>query len=98
MIDSVVQLLTEARAKIADPKNWIKGRFVVDDCYCSVGAVYMSAVGEDNRAFRMEAIKALRVAAGVESVIDFNDAETTSHADVLAMFDKAIANACPYNS
>lgn len=98
MTTSVVQILTDARAKLEDPKNWTKGRFFGQDGYCALGAVVLVTPSVQACALRSEVIRALRAAVGVESVIDFNDAETTSHADVLAMFDKAIANACPYNS
>jgi hypothetical protein len=90
-----VETLKAARAKIEKRDNWIKGTSFMRrglpgeliDCYCSSGAVVHSAVDGEACA---DAHEALAVAAGTHIVL-FNDREATTHSDVLAVFDKAIA-------
>ena len=102
------EALKAARALIADERNWIKGEYDREvegrTCYCADGALMFATdgvgvplEGEGNwfayeGARRALAAHAPRTAHGV---INFNDAPDTTHADVLAMFDKAIEATAP---
>jgi len=90
-------VLIKARAKIADPAKWGKGirgngRRSLDTC-CAAEAIEDCEVPAD---IRSAAFQAVRRGAGLNLAMDivrWNDAHTTKHADVLAAFDKAIADA-----
>jgi len=98
------EALVAARELIADERNWIKEDYnrVVDgrQCYCADGALLAA-----RRAPLLEedfldlpyslARRALSSASPIGTIIDYNDAPETTHADVLAMFDRAIAATAP---
>lgn len=96
----VSKVLIAARAVIADPKNWTKGSFAKDAnghkryaiapeavCWCALGAVMR--VGANDVLFGA-ACYWLDGAAGTW-MGGYNDAHT--HAEVLEVFDRAIASA-----
>jgi hypothetical protein len=89
-------LLRAAKALISDPANWTQiGVFVTDDgCMCAQGAL--------NRAFREGdlngdvsdqagdfLIATLRKLEGRYFVTAYNDASTTTHTDIMNLFDDA---------
>ena len=105
------EVLTSAKALIADPQNWCKGYHAVDSdnnrvsansenacAWCSMGAI--------QKSMRIDStINYLRVESAVFSTIEgvimeysgeydtimsFNDACETQHADVMQVFDAAI--------
>jgi hypothetical protein len=101
MSKSVVDYLKEARALIADPKHWITGTAARDSmgntvipsspyavCWCASGACFKVAK-DANLWIALE--NALSVAASGRRVDRVND--DSSHAEVLAWFDHAIARA-----
>lgn len=59
-------------------------------CWCPSGAINRAAGGHDAPG-RSDAERAFSRAAGVALPFRFNDLSTTTHADVLAAFDRAIA-------
>ena len=100
-----VEILEKARALISDKNRWAKGYFAKDKagrncstrsqdavCFCSLGALckvmdihFMDVTGKPaTEALRKE------VPAGTD-IAGFND--SGSHAEVLALFDRAIAAA-----
>lgn len=94
-------ILVKARELIADPAHWTKGEFGRDAhgngivpwlegrkpvCYCSLGAILTVGDSGDEAARVLE--KHMR-----DSITRFNDDPKTTHADVLAAFDRAIADA-----
>lgn len=103
---TTVEVLRLARALIADESKWIKGADALPSrnadpeeeclnpedsaavCWCAGGAICHVAVEYD---VAEEVCKTLASHVGVQWVYEFNDAESTTHADVLAAFDKAIA-------
>jgi hypothetical protein len=111
-----LELLKDARARIADPTRWTKGanarnaegREVVggDDratCWCAVGAVLQQPEPIADSALR-EALFALsahvpprprlhprRDLPPEQIIAEYND-ERASHADVLALYDRTIAD------
>lgn len=58
-------------------------------CWCASGAVYVSC--ERDYAADGEALNLLMAASPTGTIAEFNDSEETTHADVLAWFDRAIA-------
>ena len=100
---TVLQLLTEGRELISDPKRWTTGEFARDEheravfvydpkavCWCSVGAIHKvegpptPSSGENT----WPALRALHAATACRNIAKYND--THSHAEVLAIWDKAI--------
>ncbi len=97
---TTVQILKDARALIADEKNWTQDKWARDRngdavapespkavCFCSLGALRKASVDDDGFCYAREVLR--DVTKG--SIIDFND--THGHAEVLAIFDSAIARA-----
>ncbi len=87
--------LIAARGLIDTPEKWGKG----DGAFTSPPAPLLCAVGacaearrRANRPFFFELTRALieHVPEGM-SVFAYNDAPSTTHADVLALFDRAIS-------
>ena len=97
------EALKAAKAVIANPENWTQGwyykykngtsckRYEDAECFCSLGALRkVNDCYDDyylNGTLYLDlALETLNVKAG--SVFIFND--THSHAEVMALFDKAI--------
>lgn len=98
--DEVLNVLVKARAKIANEGDWCNsGPGDAEITFCAAVAIRVSAgfvVGggpqPEAHILWSEAQSALEaVLCGFRDVPDFNDAPTTTHADVLALFDRAIA-------
>mgnify|MGYP006346210075 CR=1 FL=1 len=96
---SVLDALIKARDHISDPAMWYKGGYSDDGrtgaedgfpC-CAMGALVW--VNPDVGIFCNDAYRPLRDALPAEwtSIPYFNDAPATTHADILALFDRAIA-------
>lgn len=103
----VVDVLKRAREKIAKPEHWIKDVLFRNEsgtecvssvnatCFCSLGALYSNfargSMLEDAIRESEDLLNTLAKEAGFYSIVTFNDSDKTTHADVLAIFDKAIA-------
>jgi hypothetical protein len=98
---TIAETLKAAKAKIESPENWIQQNYAQDSqgkgvspespkavCWCSMGAVRAVAGSFSKEA--EDAVLFLGNQVG-EAAWVFNDDH--SHAEVLAMFDKAIAAA-----
>lgn len=91
---SLKEDLIAAKALIDTPEKWTKNYFRTDNgCYCAVGA--MDAATRPDPTFDRgdAAHAALRASLpeGEKSITGFNDRSSTTHADVMALFDRAIA-------
>lgn len=87
-------ILVGARKILEDPAKWIKGDYERNGCYCLVGALTWSAEEEpalDDAMARLQAEVRKRYGRS-HSIVMFNDAERTTHADVLSVLDLAIAS------
>lgn len=90
-----IEVLTRARELIATPSTWWKGWAEhLQGSYCAVRAVNATA----SRVYEcMDAVWALMRAlpdwpdGKFKFVHEFNDHPDTTHADVLALYDRAIA-------
>jgi len=97
--------LIAAKALIDTPEKWFKGIYGNDaGCMCALGAcrmqIYGSPFGGQSKDGTMVGdmnplTKALVdvLPAGRWSVSDYNDAKSTTHADIMALFQRAIDRA-----
>jgi hypothetical protein len=94
------QILIDARKLIEKPENWTQGTFARDaqgkaeyscspyaTCWCAVGALHK--VCEDGEDLAEKAWSFLNMHAGAYANAPYLN-DTGKHADVLAMFDRAI--------
>jgi hypothetical protein len=104
-----LEILRDARAKIAEPDAWIKGDLArdidgnvvepagADACqWCLEGALYAAAGTFPATPFDWDVYAAwsiVRTCAPTDAVYAFNDALETTHEEVLAVLDCAIARA-----
>lgn len=99
---TTLEVLRAARDVIAAPEHWTKGavarscqghRVHVHGlsafCFCTVGAIRRT-MGSNYSPHPFSALSQC-LPGGFKSLPDFNDHPDTTHADVLALFDKAIA-------
>jgi hypothetical protein len=100
---TTADILHAARALISERARWTKGSIARtgnnhivshDDPkaakWCALGAIYKMA---DNRHSRQSAIEVLRVCSPSGEVAEYNDRRYVTHADILALYDCAIAKA-----
>ncbi len=92
---SIKDDLIAAKALIDAPEKWTKGHYEMRGCFCAVGALLKVTGLEpdddptDSEKALIEALPAL--SRDTEFVItSFNDAKATTHADIMALFDRAI--------
>lgn len=96
---SIKENLIAAKALIDTPEKWIKYDLRNDDrtCFCAIGAVEKAINLDpiDGDLFNSPEVMAL--AASLVEPSDtwtdlsfYNDRETTTHADIMALFDRAI--------
>ncbi len=99
---TIVGILKKARRVIARPEKWTKGVAARDKngrecapfakearCFCAIGAVERVAM-PDYGAVR-DAISALDAATRWKGTAEYNDSPRRTHAQILALFDRAIA-------
>lgn len=98
--DPVLQILQDARQLLSDPARWCKDALESNGAVCARGALFNARKGYSlswdgwpskvhARADRFLA-KHIPPAFG-GSLPFFNNSDSTTHADVLALFDRAIA-------
>ena len=93
---SIAQVLRDARALIDTPDKWVKGYNERDGCMCVLGAIAKVLRSRNvipDWEYSESAEMAKFLPAGFRQIDDFNDHPTTTHADVMALFDRAIAAA-----
>lgn len=92
---ATVQLLTIARALIADEENWVQGRYeTIDGRRCAVGALRVASRLMGVRTPPRDATGMLLSVAngrGFNDIEKMNDRST--HSQVLTAFDEAISRA-----
>lgn len=89
--------LIAARALIDTPEKWGRGSRLRHPMgsLCAIGA-FQEAIPPYSFTRREKAYQALRVELPPKFngyVADFNDAPTTTHADIMSLFQRAIDNA-----
>lgn len=103
-MSETAEILRKARSLVA--KGWCQGHYACDQdgdfcdsnspdaaSWCAQGALHRAGMAlGDKRAPSLAAQNFLYEAVG-RHVPDFNDAASTTHADVLDAFDRAIAAA-----
>lgn len=101
---TVLDVLVAARELISVPERWTRGSYARDidgrqrgaksdyaTCWCASGAIERVAGDATFFGLQDKAWKALASLSG-GSVATFNDDQRTTHADVLELFDRAIAD------
>jgi hypothetical protein len=94
---TLVDDLKAAKALIDTPEKWAKGDYEFSGCYCALGAA-AKAIGfdpndnwlNDSRARGIERALEAALPKGMAFVPDFNDSASTTHADIMALFQRAI--------
>ena len=104
---SVADVLRAARAKIEQPEHWCRHFLAIDgdgkmvhwawpeaEAWCSIGAVASVARTPDDDVLSVDAEEILEACLPDERGLPrYNDDPRTTHADILALFDRAIAKA-----
>lgn len=103
MNTNIKAILIEAKARIVDPASWTKGALARTKdllvtglydgnavCYCSLGAVQLVA-GNLTAQAKSALESQLPMDYSGRHLAAYNDDPNTKHADVLALFDRAIA-------
>lgn len=86
--------LRAAKALIDMPEKWCKGGFTRNDAMC-IRAACAIASGRSNFAAQTDTGKALLAALSSGNwdqaeLARYNDRPTTTHADIMALFDRAL--------
>jgi hypothetical protein len=85
--------LIASKALIADPAHWTQtGPCVADGTYCAITACndLQRAVDAFNALYDALPEAWRRERSTLGSVFEFNDHPDTTHADIMALFDRAI--------
>lgn len=89
---SAARILIKCRKYLAEPYHWTRGSFARkqhgEKAYCALGVVRY--LGADNIDAGAALGKAAR-AKGTSNVVFFNDNVAKNKADILSLFDDAIA-------
>lgn len=100
--DAARRVLVEARALIIDENKWTKFTYIEEGRYCAVGAhdVAVSRLASKKIArVRQASFGALRDALPDQPfwawIPEYNDHPETTHADIIALFDRAILSLTP---
>lgn len=98
---TVKENLIAAKALIDTPEKWGRGHYEADGCLCALGAARKAFFGtadfsrldgwSGDRNPVAQAIKCHLSPVWHGCVDEFNDARSTTHADVMDLFDRAIA-------
>ena len=93
MTRTTADILREARALIDTPEKWIKGRYECNGCFCASGAI--RAVSDSLSAWKTARLLVVSVLPREWAfhLPLYNDHCDTTHADIMALFDRAIAEA-----
>ena len=80
--------LIAAKALIATPEKWGKGKYKHDGRRCALIAIDHGGAGYAGHMALREALP-----GDFACILAFNDHPDTTHADIMALFDRAIAAA-----
>lgn len=94
---SLIENLKAAKALIDTPEKWGKGDDVSNRRLCTMLACSSISLGptgafDQMRAALLEALPP-HASRSVPQVVNFNDHPDTTHADIMALFDRAITAA-----
>jgi hypothetical protein len=101
MTSTVIEILKGAREILSEPARWHKGDTQsADGSAVCLRVACMRAAGVNTHAYHpvvahgpyYEALIQLKQRAGTANVEEFNDADDTTHQDVLDLLDKTLAD------
>ena len=102
----ILNILVTARNLITDSSHWTKGLLARDSqgreidynsneatCWCISGAIFkvMGYIGTSNPNMLIHNTLKKYLPPGFTVTVYFNDHEATTHADIMALFDRTIA-------
>jgi hypothetical protein len=97
MTMSTADILRGAKEHISDPAMWYQGNYFPDANHfevppddapcCPFGAVQWAT---QTWTIDLDLIETLNRQSGDGGIVAYNDAETTTHDDIMALFDRAI--------
>lgn len=94
---SVRENLIKAKALIDAPEKWHKGSLRNGSCLCAMGAVWDSLKSDGHTGWCRGTLEYRAVVSALpepfNDVPPFNDDPNTTHADIIALFDRAIEGA-----
>jgi hypothetical protein len=97
MPNETVRLLKDAKSVINAPENWIKGQLGNGGGgYCILGAmskVWINSGGVKEDWYTIAGLMQACLPTARLTIARFNDHMLTTHADVMALFDRAIKKA-----
>lgn len=82
--------LIAARALIDSPEKWGKGSPRPFGCLCAMDALSRGVDLQPSRFVAARAALTASLKRGAKHVAQFNDWPSTTHADIMALFDRAI--------
>jgi len=86
-----LRALRQARRLIESPEKWCKGQYVNDGRMCVLAAVQHCDWGRPRDGWETAALRLHELLPKGMTLPVFNDMPRTTHADVLALLDRAIA-------
>jgi hypothetical protein len=95
MMATVKENLIAARALIDTPEKWVQEKYIDGDgCMCAAGAIRKATgerLGETECWLDLFVRREFYCDFGFATIEEFNDDRMTTHADIMALFDRAIA-------
>ncbi len=89
---TVRENLIAAKALIDTPEKWGKGAYEPSPgCFCILGALFEASGRQTAYGAPYDAIERQLPWGNKSGIVKFNDAPETTHADIMALFDRAIA-------
>jgi hypothetical protein len=88
-----LQIIDKVIERLSDPANWCKKALVKGNAACLAGTAYVVAgsYSHCDGDPRRVVVSVIKACTSCDSIIDFNDAPSTTHADVMAVLHRARA-------
>lgn len=88
-------LLRDARSRIDTPEKWVKGHGVIchhdgSMSYCAHAAIERTCCGSETLAYGRIMTTLDGFLWPKHTIVSFNDTPSTTHKDIMDLFDKAI--------
>ena len=99
----IKEALIIAKEVISNPKHWVKNSYKQSaedglNAYCSVGALNTLDMSFSDYTAAKHCLDRMATIKGYTGIISFNDCPGTTHAQILELFDSAIAYASAIDS
>lgn len=95
IVDPVIDVLEQAKARISTPDKWCKNVLYDEQgARCILGALQATSDCPGDEMWHSHFLPAFRLINAfvpTGNMVDFNNDPATTHADILTLFDRAIA-------